>query len=113
MATINATARERFALYLVLNPMQHQNRAERKRADRTFDALKLGAISDIVDKSGGNMNHLGFDAVETLPYELTSDQRDFVIDVLDRPGVNTAIGRMLARLEHELIKGRDGEAAAS
>lgn len=109
MVTVSATNRERFALYLVLNPMQHTNRQERKRADRIFDALELGGISDTVDTLGGNVSHLSFDPSTPKEYELTSEQRDLLISLLDRPGVNTGTGRLLGRLEAELIKSRDGE----
>lgn len=111
MAKIYASPRERFALFLILNPMQHNNRQERKRADRIFDALELGAIGDTVDRLGGQTTHLGFSPIDGKDYELTSDQRDLLISFLDRP-VSLAIGRLVKRLESDLIKGRDGESSA-
>jgi len=115
MAKISATERERYVLFQLLNPMGHQNRAERKRVDRIFDALALAEIDDKtrVYAPGTQVSPQIFDAVEEKDFELTSDQRDYVIDLLDKPGLTTAGGRMLARFEREIIKGRDGAAASA
>ena len=115
MATITATERERWVLYQLINPMNHQGKAERKKWDRIFDALKLEEISDTLATyaPGTQADQRIFDAVDLRDFELTSDQRDAVIGLLEGPGLTTAGGRLVKRFEHEIVKGRDGDAAAA
>lgn len=114
MATkYTVSERARFGLYLLLNPMQHPNRVERMRADRLFEVLGLDVISSKVDAAGGHISHLGFSDQAMIEVELTSDQRDMMIDFLDRPAVTTSIGRLVSELERELIKRRDGAVGSS
>lgn len=114
MAKITATERERYVLFQLINPMGHPNRAERRRVDRIFDAMALAEIDDKtrVYAPGTQVSPQIFDDVEAKTFELTSDQRDYVIELLDKPGLTTAGGRMLARFEREIIAGRDGDAAS-
>lgn len=115
MAKVTATERERWVLYQVLNPMGHANRAERRKVDRIWDALRLDEIGDKTQlyAPGAQIDPRIFSAEEPATFELTSDQRDYVIDLLDKPGLTTSGGRMLRRFEAEIIKGRDGDAAAA
>lgn len=115
MAQISATERERWVLYQLINPMPHQTKSERKKWDRIFDKLALEELADKVSVYSPTtpINPNTFDAVDAKTYELTSDQRDAVISLLEGPGLTTSGGRMLARFEAEIIKGRDGEQAAA
>lgn len=113
MATkYTVSERTRFGLFLLLNPMQHPNRAERKRTDRLWDELALDDVAAKVDGAAGQIGHLGFSETATIEAELTSDQRDLLLSIFDKPGVTTAVGRLVEPLESELLKRRDGEAAA-
>jgi hypothetical protein len=114
MAKITATERERWVLYQLINPMNHQGKAERKKWDRIFDALELERISDTLSAfaPGTHVDQRLFDAVELREFELTSDQRDAVIAMLEGPGLTTQGGRMVARFEREIVKGRDGDLAS-
>lgn len=115
MAKITATERERWVLFQLINPMPHQTKQERRKWDRIFDELKLEEIGDkaAVYAPGVQIDQRAFDAVDVKTYELTSDQRDAVISLLEGPGLTTAGGRMVARFEREIVKGRDGEQAAA
>lgn len=104
MAKGMVSDRQKFALYLVLNPMQHNTRAERKRVDKFWDDIGLEEIAKRAEKS---VNALDF-SPDAHEVEMTSDNRDLIIEICSRPGINTAIGRILNPLEQELIKGRDG-----
>lgn len=115
MAKVSATERERWVLFQLINPMPHQMKSERRKWDRIFEALRLDEIADKVAiyAPGTNVDPRAFDAVDTVDLELTSDQRDAVIALLEGPGLTTAGGRMLARFEVAIVKSRDGEQAAA
>jgi hypothetical protein len=115
VAKISATERERYVLFQLINPMNHAGKAERRKWERIFDALRLDDIADKVGAyaPGIQVDPRIFDAVEQLEIELTSDQRDAVIGLLEGPGLTTSGGRMMRRFETEIIKGRDGEQAAA
>jgi hypothetical protein len=115
VAKISATERERWVLYQLINPMPHQGKAERRKWDRIFEALRLDDIADklSVYAPGTNVDPRSFDAVELLELEVTSEQRDAVIGLLEGPGLTTSGGRMVARFEREIVKGRDGDEAAA
>jgi hypothetical protein len=114
MAKISATERERWVLYQLINPMNHQGKAERRKWERIFDALRLEDIADKLSTyaPGIQADQRIFDGLELLELEVTSDQRDAVIALLEGPGLTTAGGRMLGRFEREIIKGRDGDVGA-
>lgn len=101
MARITTTEQQRYALFTLLNPMTHATRAERKKVDTLWDALKL---DDVANKAVGTP----IDTKETREDEITSDQRDLIIEILSRPGITTGIGRVLNPVEKELIRSRDG-----
>lgn len=115
MAKITATERERWVLYQLINPMQHPTKTERRKWERIFDALRLEEIGDRVSvyAPGVQIDPRIFDAVVEAELEVTSDQRDDVIKLLDGPGLTTFGGRMLKRFETEIIKTRDAEQAAA
>ena len=115
MAKISATERERWVLYQLIDPMNHAGKADRRKWERIFDALRLEEIADklAVYAPGAQPDARIFDNVTLLELETTSDQRDAVIGLLEGPGLTTKGGRMLNRFEREIIKGRDGEAAAA
>lgn len=115
MAKISATERERWVLFQLINPMAHQTKQERKKWDRIFDGLQLEEIGDKTDvyPPGTQIDPRAFDNVDLRELELTSDQRDAVIALLEGPGLTTKGGRMLSRFENQIIKGRDGEQAAA
>lgn len=115
MAKISATERERWVLYQLINPMSHNGKAERRKWERIFDALKLEEIADRLATyaPGVQASERIFDNLELTDLEVTSDQRDAVIGLLDGPGLTTAGGRLIARFEREIVKGRDGDQAAA
>jgi len=105
MAKVSISDRQRYALYLILNPMQHANRSERKRIDKLWDDIALDEIALRCDKP---VSHLDFNNTET-EREISSEQRDLIIDIVARPGINTAIGRLLNPVETSLLKAREGD----
>jgi hypothetical protein len=115
MAKISATERERWVLFQLIDPMNHQGKAERKKWDRIFEALRLGEIAEKLEvyAPGVQVDARIFDNVDEADLELTSDQRDAVIELLERPGLTTRGGRLLRRFEQAIIKGRDGEQASA
>lgn len=115
MAKISATERERWVLFQLINPMNHQGKAERRKWDRIFDALELERISETLSAyaPGVQADQRIFDNITLREFELTSDQRDAVIGLLEGPGLTTAGGRLVARFEREIVKGRDGDASSA
>jgi hypothetical protein len=115
MAKITATERERWVLYQLINPMQHQTKQERRKWDRIFDALALEEIGDRLNvyAPGTAVDPRIFDAVDERELDLTGDQRDAVISLLEGPGLTTHGGRLLKRFETAIVKGRDGDQAAA
>lgn len=114
MAKIKTTERERWALFMVMAPLNPQNRQERKRNDRLWDALGLDPVAEKVARypSGSSLDPKLFndEIAEAAEVELTSDQRDVLIDLLDKPALTQNGWRLLRRLDAELVRGRDGEA---
>ena len=105
MAKITATERERWVLFQLINPMNHSGKAERRKWERIFDALRLEEIADKIGAyaPGAQVDARIFDVVELLELEVTSDQRDAVIGLLEGPGLTTAGGRMLGRFERDSV----------
>lgn len=111
---VSATERERWVLYQLLNPMGQQNRADGRRLERLWDALGLDEIEDKVRvyAPGTQLDARIFDDVERKNFPtVTSEQRDFMIELLDKPGLTLSGRRMIRKFESAMIIGRDGEAA--
>ena len=94
--------RERWGLKWHLNALPQNDRVSRRRLDRVWDALKL---DDPLPPVNAPIDSV--DAAETFPVELTSDERDALIDWLDKP-MNGALARVLSALDRRLVKSRDG-----
>lgn len=115
MAKISATERERWVLYQLIDPMSHAGKTERLRWGRIYAALRLEEIAEKVEvyAPGVQVDGRIFDNVDELELEVTSDQRDMLIALLEKPGLTTRGGRLLHRFEVAIIKGRDGDQAAA
>lgn len=110
MAKGTTTERERYILFQLLAAQQPANRMERKRNDRIWDALGLDGVA--IKRAGFPPDRPPavetFDSEHVAEYEITSEQRDFLIDLLDKPGLTQSGARWLRRFDDELVKGRDG-----
>lgn len=110
MAKGTTTERERYIVFQLLAAQQPANRMERKRNDRIWDALGLDAVatkraSYPADRPPSAET---FDSEVLTDYEITSEQRDFLIDLLDKPGLTQQGARWLRRFDDELVRSRDG-----
>lgn len=110
MAKGTTTERERYILFQLLAAQQPANRMERKRNDRIWDSLGLDAVAS---KLAGFPKDRPpsvevFDDALLSEYEITSEQRDFLIELLDKPGLTQQGARWLRRFDDELVKSRDG-----
>lgn len=105
MAKIDLTDRERFALFVQLNSMQVKDRAEGRRLDKVWVALNLDAVAETA-RRGANSDG-SFDHEARATYELTSDQRDSLIEYLDKP-MTGGMARLIVRIGDELLRSRDG-----
>lgn len=111
MATMNLSDRERYAIYLVVNTMNHPDRASRKRWDRVWDKLKLDDIARTAPNQNMFIPQNFSDESPIPPFEISSEERDMLISsVCGAAGLSTAVGRLLNRAEAEMVKARDGEA---
>lgn len=108
MAEIKLSARDRFALYVHINPQPVAGRAEQRKLDRLWSALALDPIAAVCEPKREGSRSTDFDD-EKKPIELTSDMRDQLIDLLDRP-MTGGLSRLLGPISAELIRARDGEA---
>jgi hypothetical protein len=106
MAKGTTTERERFILFQLISAQQPANRMERKRNDRIWDALNLDSVASKNTQPPPRVETL--DGEVTSDYDITSEQRDFLIDLLDKPGLTQQGARWLRRFDEELVKGRDG-----
>ena len=105
MAMIALSDRDRFSLYAHLNPLPLAGRSEQRKMDRLWTTLKLDAISAFCE--GRETTRSSEFAVEKTDYEITSDQRDFLTELLDKP-MTTALSRLLLPIGDALLKSRDG-----
>jgi hypothetical protein len=101
MAKIDLSLRDRHGIKWHLN-IQQFDRAEGRRLDKVFDALKLDNVTTTQQADPATLD------VALVEYELTSDERDFLIDNLQKPAMGY-IKRLLSPIERALIKSRDGE----
>lgn len=114
MARANATERDRWVLYQMMNGNSPGSRAERLKMDRLWAALKLDEVAAKVEQYPPQsvLDPKLFDHDARVEYEVTSDQRDVLIEFLGKPGLTMSGHRIVRELETDLIKARDGDAAA-
>jgi hypothetical protein len=106
MARIDLSPRERFSIFILLNPMSVPNRAEGRKLDRVWTAINLDEIVELARK--GSTTETAFAEDPSVEYQLTSDERDSLIDYLDRQ-MTGGMARILVKVGNELIRSRDGE----
>jgi hypothetical protein len=111
MAKINLTDRERYAIFVIINPMSHADRSARRAFDKLWDRLNLDEIASKAEHLNPHVAppHLSFGNADAIEYDCTSDQRDMLIDkVCGITGLSTMFGRMLNRAEAEMVRAREG-----
>jgi hypothetical protein len=99
MATITANERERFALFTLLNPLQCQNRAESRRLDSVWTALRLDELAEKCSalRKGAPFGDDAFDATTTAIFEVSAADREALRGYLDKPMTGGMV-RLLARI---------------
>lgn len=105
MAKIELSLRDRHGIKWHLN-VQQFDRAEGRRLDKIFDALKLDSVT-----TGQNIDPSTID-VTPATYEITDDDRDFLIDNLQKQALGF-MKRLLGPIERALIKMRDSQTQAA
>jgi hypothetical protein len=103
---IELTNRERFGLFVHCNQLQIPNRAEGRRLDKVWAALGLDALAEAARK--GLTSDAAHDHEVRLPFVLVPEERDALIDYLDRPMAG-GFARLLARIGDLLIAHRDAK----
>jgi hypothetical protein len=101
MAKIDLSLRERHAIKWHLNTIQFPTHAERKKLDSVWEALKLDNFSTKQNQDPDTID------VAPVSYELSSTQRDYLIEWLNAPMLGI-MGRLISAAEARLIKSRDG-----
>jgi hypothetical protein len=101
MPKIDLSQRERHAIKWHLNTIQYPTHADRKKLDSVWEALKL---DNLPTKQNQDPDLLD---VTPISYDLTSTQRDYLIEWLNHPMLGI-MGRLISGAEGRLIKSRDG-----
>ena len=105
MTKVTLSGRDRFSLYAHLNLLPVTGRQEQRATDRLWASLKLDDIGNIC---GSQKETRSTDfSTEKHEYELTSDQRDYLIDAFEKP-MTAALSRLLFPIAETLRKSRDG-----
>jgi hypothetical protein len=110
MATIQLSDRDRFAIYVHLNVQALTNHAEQRRMSRLWTVLDLDPIAAICEPRKDPVRTTEF-SEEKKDYDITSDQRDYLIELLGRI-MGAGLSRLLLPISMALMKSRDGETAA-
>jgi|HubBroStandDraft_5_1064220.scaffolds.fasta_scaffold135908_2 hypothetical protein len=105
MTKVTLSARDRFSLYAHLNVLPVTGRQEQRQADRLWTSLKLDEIGNICN-SQKETRSSDF-SNDKQDYEVTSDQRDYLIDAFEKP-MTMSLSRLLFPIAEALRKSRDG-----
>lgn len=106
MSKLSLSERERYTLFHHFNVQPVNGRAEQRRVDKLWSILDLDAIALHCEGSKEMPRATDF-SDERREYELSDDQRDMMIDYLDRP-MTSGLSRYLFPIGNELIRQRDG-----
>lgn len=108
MAKLQLSDRERWAMFVHLNGLPVQGRSEHRKVDRLWTTLSLDAIAMACEAKREGVRATDWDHEVRTEFELTSDQRDYLIDALEKP-MGSGLSRILFPIEELLVKSRDGD----
>lgn len=105
---ILASERERWVLFQLINPIGQTDRADGRRVDRLWNALELDTIEykHRSLKKEERAEPDPYDPVNMREHELTAEQVDFLLELLNKPGLTRSGRAWLRAIEAQLEKAK-------